>query len=63
MSKVYENHLQMEELAQDNGWQEHMEEQQKLTQEDMNMMKAFEDFIGNVEEVKAQEFALKVMEV
>ena len=53
MSKVYENHLQMEELAQDNGWQEFQEQQEELTRQDFDMMIAFEQFLDEREEKAA----------
>lgn len=63
MSKIYEHELQMQELSEDLGWNEQQEQQEVLVREEMDMMKAFEDFIdGNVEETKAREFARKVVE-
>lgn len=55
MSKVYEYHLQMQELAQDNGWQEWQEQIEK---------EAIEDNYGydNMEENKAEKFAKMILE-
>ena len=56
MSKVYEAHLEMEQLAQDNGWQEQKEEQERLAREEAYGM-------DNMEPNKAEEFAKKLIEV
>lgn len=55
MSKVYDYHMEMEELAQDSGWQEW---QEKLEAE------AQEEHYGydNMEDNKAKEFARMIGE-
>lgn len=55
MSKVWENHLEMKELAQDNSWQEWQEEQERLAREEAYGF-------DNMEEPKAKEFARRILE-
>jgi len=55
MSKVYEAQQQMDELAQDNGWQEWQEQQEAMAQAENYGM-------DNMEPNKAEEFAKRIIE-
>lgn len=57
MSKVYEAALQMQELAQDIAWNEHVEEMQRLAQEEDYGLSG-----ENMEDCKAEKFAKMILE-
>jgi len=56
MSKVYDNHLEMEELNNDNEYQEFLLQQEAEAQSEAYGM-------DNMEPNKAEEFARKLMEI
>ena len=58
MSKVYEAHLQMEELCQDTGWQEWQEEQERLAKEENYGLSG-----ENMVDCKAERFAKEIIKL
>ena len=54
MSKVYDYTVEMDELAQDNEWQEHQEQMEMLAQE--------EAFGEHSEDTKAKKFVKLLLE-
>lgn len=47
MSRVYEMEMEMQEMAQDNEWNEAQELQEELTRQELDQMQSFEEFMRN----------------